>query len=90
LREGEGMENQQPQFMDLAEYRRADVPRRVRGNIIKSTQVFLGGTQQIGQAAGESDDPVVLLHREGERITSAEFVCRCGRCAILNLEYAQE
>ena len=84
------MEQQQPHFMDLAEYRQADVPLRTRGNIIKSTQVFLGGSQQIGQASGASDEPVILLHREGERITSAEFVCRCGRCATLSLEYEQE
>ncbi len=77
-------------FLDLASYTRVDVPEQIRGNIIKAAHISIGGTEKVGVLAGMKDDPVVVLRKEGERVTSAEFVCKCGRSVILEMDYEQE
>jgi hypothetical protein len=77
-------------FLDLASYKQVDMPRTSRGNIIKAQHVTVGGSQKIGVLADAKDQPVVILHNDGERVVSAEFVCVCGRSATLHLEYEQE
>lgn len=77
-------------FMDLASYKQIEMPTRQHGNIIKAAHVSLGGSQRVGVLGDAKDEPMVVLHKEGERVTSAEFVCVCGRSAILHLEYEQE
>jgi len=77
-------------FLDLVAYKRVDVPEQVRGNIIKAAHISIGGTEKIGVLAGSKDEPVVVLHKEGDRVTSAEFVCTCGRSVSLYMDYEGE
>ncbi len=81
---------EQGSFLDLASYSRVDVPGEVRGNIIKAAHISISGTEKVGVIAGLKDEPVVVLHKEGERVTSAEFVCKCGRSVVLHMDYEQE
>jgi hypothetical protein len=78
------------QFIDLAEYRQVSGPGKPRGNIIKSAQISFRGVQQIGAPSERSDDPIVMLEKDGDRIVKAEFVCKCGRSASVQFEYEQE
>ena len=77
-------------FLDLASYKRVEVPIHTRGNIIKAGRVTSVGTEKVGVIASGQDDPVVVLHKEGEQVVSAEFICKCGRSAMLHLDYEQE
>ncbi len=82
--------SEQGPFLDLAAYKRVGVPEQIRGNIIKAAHISIAGTEKIGVLAGAKDEPVVVLHKEGEKVTSAEFVCKCGRSVILHMDYEQE
>ncbi|MGA9120031.1 MAG: hypothetical protein WB699_11775 [Bacteroidota bacterium] len=77
-------------FLDLASYKKVDMPSKLHGNIIKAAHVSAVGAQKVGILAETKDDPMVILHKDGDRVTSAEFICKCGRSATLHLEYEQE
>ncbi len=77
-------------FLDLASYKQVTLPERVRGNIIKAAHIVSSGTEQVGVLANGKDEPVVVLHKEGEQVVSAEFVCKCGRSVTLHMDYEQE
>ncbi len=79
-----------PQFIDLASYRKVDAPGRAHGNIIKASRITVADSAEIDPPSDEPGKPVVVLHREGDRITTAEFICQCGRSATFQLEYEQE
>jgi hypothetical protein len=83
-------ETESGQFVDLASYKSADVPPQIRGSIIKASQVSIERSVLVGSAQGTKNDPVILLHRDGERVIAAEFMCKCGRCATLHLDYGEE
>jgi len=77
-------------FLDLAAYKKIDVPLKRRGNIIKAGHISIVGKEKVGVLSDANDDPIVVLHKEEERVTSAEFVCKCGRSVVLHLDYEQE
>ena len=57
------------------------------GNVLKANQVVPGGVRAIELVDGNDDYPTIVLHREGERIESVEFICKCGRGTIVKREY---
>lgn len=77
-------------FLDLAAYKKVEVPAQTRGNIIKAAHIAITGKERIGVLSDGKDEPVVVLHKDGERVSSAEFVCKCGRSVLLHLDYEQE
>lgn len=84
-------ESNDQQFTDLLAYDKVDVGRNYSAqNVIKSGLVVKRGVQQVSLPAGDSDGPTLLIHRDGDRIVSVEFQCKCGGAASLLLEYDEE
>jgi hypothetical protein len=83
-------EQEHTNFVDLASYKNANIPPQIRGNIIKARHVSIQNSVLVGTVQGTKNDPVILLHREGERVIAAEFVCKCGRTATLHLDYGED
>ena len=78
-------------FVELASYRAVTTDRRkIGGNVIKAKNVAMTGVLQVGAGTDPSDQPTVTIHREGEKILGAEFLCKCGRCAVLEFDYEGE
>ena len=82
---------QGPGFTDLAEFRTLDAqPSAARGNIIKAHRVCIAGKQKIGIIESGNDQPTVLVHKDGDVVTGAEFLCTCGRRATIEFEYDEK
>jgi hypothetical protein len=77
-------------FIDLAAYGVISKGLRAfRGNIIKRQDVRVAGTRTIQVAETPPGDPAVHIHRNGDHVESIEFVCECGRTALISLEYSE-
>jgi hypothetical protein len=84
-------ESNDQQFTDLLAYNKVDMGRSNSAqNVIKSDHVVKNGVQQVSLPTGDSDEPTLLIHREGDQIVSVEFQCKCGRSASVRLEYDEE
>jgi hypothetical protein len=84
-------ESNDQQFTDLLAYNKVDMGRSHSAqNVIKSSHVVNNGVQQVSIPSGNSDEPTLLIHRDGERIISVEFQCKCGRSTSVRLEYDEE
>jgi hypothetical protein len=81
---------EQEKFVDLASYKAINVTKRIRGNIIKSANISMGNSVQVGVTTEGKAEPIILLHRDGDRVIAAEFVCKCGRSATLHLDYEED
>jgi len=75
-------------FTSLLEYRAVGPQVRVvRGNVIKAALAHVQGKERVGILEPENEQPLVVIHRDGEIISGAEFICSCGRRAMLDFEY---
>ena len=61
-----------------------------KSSVIKSTSVKDRGVAKIEIIDGESTEPSIYIHRQGERISKIEFVCSCGKSTHLDLEFDEE
>jgi hypothetical protein len=78
------------EFTELAEFTIGgpDQPQLShKRNVIKSRQVVRKGVQEVGLNETNQEDPLLLVERDGDRVTGVEFLCKCGRSASLKLEY---
>lgn len=41
-------------------------------------------------ACGDSAEPSISLHREGDTIVAIEVTCGCGRTTVLECDYGEE
>jgi hypothetical protein len=81
-------------FMELAEFRlgggkEPEMPSSVH-NVLKKSRVIRKGVEEVGLGEEHQDDPMVFVQRDGDRVTSVDFLCKCGRSASLRLEYDEE
>ena len=84
-------ESNDQQFTDLLAYNKVDMGRSNSAqNVIKSSHVVKKGVQQVSLSTGDSDEPALLIHRDGDQIISVEFQCKCGRSTSMRLEYDEE
>jgi hypothetical protein len=65
-------------------------PPRLTHNVIKRRQVIRKGIQEVGMDEKHSEDPIVFLQRDGDKVTKVDFLCKCGRSASIRLEYEEE
>lgn len=84
--ESDGKDN----FIDLASYRKIDASRKPRGNIVKASRIIMEGVEQVGTPGDGEDQPTVVFHRVDDKIVSIEFSCKCGRSALVSIDYEQE
>lgn len=87
-------EKRSDDFTELAEFhlgsrREANAQTPTR-NVLKHSQVIRKGVEEVGLGEEGSDDPLVFVQREGDRVTSVDFQCKCGRSASLRFEYDEE
>jgi hypothetical protein len=79
---------QDSSFTDLVSYEHVRVAMKGHsGTILKAASVEARGSRKIEIEAGDADEPGIILHRNGDAIESIEFVCKCGRCTEIRLEY---
>jgi hypothetical protein len=75
-------------FTELAEFPKVGVCKvQLRGYIIKANSVVLGKDKKVGIADSSPEQPSLIIHKSGDVIESAEFVCKCGRSATLQFDY---
>ena len=89
------MENQkrtyESSFTELAEFKKIGLKRRPeRGNIIKARQVVHAGAEKVGVVEAGADQPTVIIHKTGDTVESAEFICKCGRSAMVEFDYGDQ
>jgi hypothetical protein len=80
-------------FTELADFKLGGEDRqafRSKKNVIKRKQVIKKGVEEVGLDEKNSQDPLVFVQRDGDRVTSVDFLCKCGRSASLRLEYDEE
>ena len=78
-------------FADLRSFESLAIPgSRQSGNVVKCDRVREQGVRAIEVHGGEADQPSIVTHKEGDRVTRIEFVCVCGRRTTVNLEYDGE
>lgn len=80
-------------FTELADFKPGGEDHRAlktKKNVIKRTQVVKRGVEEVGLDEKNSQDPLVFVQRDGDRVTSVDFLCKCGRSASLRLEYDEE
>jgi hypothetical protein len=81
------------EFTELADFTLGGtVPRASRSprNVIKRRQVVRRGVEEVGVDEKSSEDPLLYVQRDGDRVTGVDFLCKCGRSASLRLEYDEE
>ena len=81
------------EFTELADFtlnRPDEPPMLAKHNVIKRSQVVARGIQEVGLGEADGEDPLVLVQRDGDRVTGVDFLCKCGRSAKLKLEYDEE
>jgi hypothetical protein len=84
-------ESNDQQFIDLLAYNKVDMGRSHSGqNVIKSSHVVKNGIQEVSLPTTDSDEPTLLIHREGDQIVSVQFQCKCGRSTSVRLVYDEE
>ncbi len=84
-------ESNDQEFTDLLAYNKVEMGKNPSAqNVIKSGHVVKNGVQQVSLPAGNTDEPTLLIHRDGDQIISVEFHCKCGRSTSLRLEYDEE
>ena len=66
------------------------VSRSGGGNVLKAGRCSSRNPVKISIEAGDQDRPTIILHRAGEIVEKAEFICPCGRTATLNFDYGEE
>lgn len=81
-----------PDFIPLiSQESHQSVPQPPPGkNLLKGHEVVLSGTVMVEHEDTSPSEPTVLLHRDGDLVTSIEFCCVCGRNATVQLEYGGE
>ncbi len=78
-------------FVNFSEYKSAaDRVLRPRGNVIKGESIHIHGERRIRVEESESDAPKVVVHKEGDRVDSVEFICPCGKSTSLRFDYDQD
>jgi len=87
-------EKRSEDFTELAEFQMGATkePERamVTRNVLKRNQVIRKGVEEVGMGEENSDDPLVFVQRDGDKVTGVDFQCKCGRSASLRLEYDEE
>lgn len=84
-------EAQEHSFIDLIAYTKINVGQhRVRGNVIKSSEVLSAGSHVVEVESGDEAKPSFLIHRNGGIIEKVEFICSCGKTTVLSFDYADE
>ena len=74
-------------FTDLVNYTCVGVAGAKNGNLIKSKHISCSGTKTIDVSHAASNQPTVIMHRDGDTVTAIEFVCTCGASTLVSLEY---
>ena len=78
-------------FVNLSEFENVGIPRQpARGNVIKGEAIRLHGRRQIRVEENGPGAPKIVVHKEGDRVESVEFVCPCGKNTSLRFDYDQE
>lgn len=81
-------------FTELAEFRfggSKEADQLSSGhNVLKRHQIIRKGVEEVGVGDENSDDPMVFVQREGDKVTGVDFHCKCGRSASLRFEYDEE
>ena len=84
---------QSADFTELADFKLGKEEHqslKTRKNVLKSKQVVKKGVEEVGLDEKNSQDPLVFVQRDGDRVTSVDFLCKCGRSASLRMEYDEE
>ena len=72
-------ESNDQQFTDLLAYNKVDMGRSHSAkNVIKSDHVVKNGVQQVSLPTGDSDEPTLLIHRDGIRSFLSNFNANAG------------
>jgi hypothetical protein len=58
---------------------------RAAGNVIKSNSVTVKDKTTVSPI--EDGEPDILVHRDGDRIETIEFTCKCGRTSAVSFDY---
>jgi hypothetical protein len=74
-------------FTDLINYNCVGVADAKIGRLIKSRHVSCVGTKNIDVSHAATNQPTVVMHRDGDTVTAIEFVCSCGASTLVSLEY---
>ncbi len=79
------------EFTDLAAYKKVNTPGiRSDDNVIKRVHVIHSGVEEIHRDDVDHASPDIVVHRDGDIVTSIDFVCKCGHSASIRLVYDEE
>jgi hypothetical protein len=78
-------------FTDFLEFKAANAPAKPRmSNVVKATEVRFERNHRVEIPDVEANQPSVILHHVGDTVQNIEFSCKCGRSAIVRVEYEEE
>ena len=78
-------------FTDFLEYKASvAAPKARSSNVIKATEARFQSSHQVEIPDVEGDQPSVILHHVGGTVQNIEFACKCGRTALVRVEYEEE
>ena len=81
------------EFTELADFTLGGAEPHVPGsrkNVLKREQIVRKGVEEVGVDEKSSEDPLLFVQRDGDRVTGVDFLCKCGRSASIRLEYDEE
>jgi len=63
---------------------------RAEGNIFKNIQVSSVQFNSFPDQPHNDCEPVVHVHKAGDKLESIEFVCSCGKSKVITFDYDEE
>ncbi len=64
--------------------------RRARENVVKASHIVNRGAQELHTVENDPGQPDIVVHREGNKVISLDFQCKCGCSAAVRFEYDEE